>query len=703
MRPTRCLALACLLLATTGAAGLPAGGNPSGPAQTPAADPGPARFAPWGYDLSALDRAVKPGQDFFDYANGGWLHDAAIAPDRSSAGNFIALADLSESRVHAILDAAAAPAADAAATEGASAGGASSDGAGRIGAFYHAFMDEAQVEALDARPLEPELAAIRAAADRTAIAALMGRGQRGFLAGVFGLQISADQKDAHRYSVYLGQGEGGLPDRDEYLKPDFAPQRAQYRAYVAATLAMIGWADAERGADAVLALETEIAGAGWTRAERRDPVRTYNPTDVSALAGYAPGFDWAAFLAAADLGGLGKIVLVENTAVRDTAAIVGRADLGTLRAWAAFRLAAAASPDLSQRFAAAHFDFYGRTLNGQPTERARWKRAVAATNRALGEAVGERYVAQYFPPASKAAMVRLVDDLKLALRHRLETVTWMDEPTRAEALRKLAALDVQVGYPKAWRDYSALGIHPGDLYGNVERATDFDWQRQVRRLDRPVDRDEWDMSPQTVNAYNQPSFNEVVFPAAILQPPFFNPDADEAVNYGAIGGVIGHEMTHSFDDQGRHYDERGDLRDWWSAGSAERFGALAARLGAQYDAMQPLPGLHINGTLTMGENIADLGGLNLGLDAYHDRLAGAAAPVVGGMSGDQRVFLGWAQAFRAKVRDSAAKQRLVVDPHSPPEARVDGPVSNIDAWYDAFAVAPGDAMFRAPEKRVRIW
>ncbi len=696
MRPTRPLALACLLLVAGPALAAP---DAAPPAAAPAA--AEAQFAPWGYDLSALDQAARPGANFFDYANGSWLRDAAIAPDRSSAGNFIALADLSETRVHAILEAASAGAEAGGAAAGGDAAGGSA--AGRIGAFFHAFMDEAQVEALDAKPLAPELAAIRAASDASAVAALMGRAQRGFLSSVFSLQVSADQKDAHRYSVYLGQGEGGLPDRDEYLKPDFAPQREKYRAYVASALGMAGWAEPERGADAILALETEIAKAAWTRAERRDPIRTYNPVEVSALAGYAPGFDWAAFLGAADLGALGKIVLVENTAVRDVAAILGRTELDTLRAWAAFHLVSAASPELSRRFAEAHFDFFGRTLNGQPSERARWKRAVAATNRALGEAVGERYVAQYFPPASKAAMERLVDDLRTALRHRLETVTWMDEPTRAEALRKLDALDVQVGYPKAWRDYSALEVRADDLYGDVERATDFEWQRQVRRLDKPVDRDEWDMSPQTVNAYNQPSFNEVVFPAAILQPPFFNPDADEAVNYGAIGGVIGHEMTHSFDDQGRHYDEAGNLRDWWSAGSAERFGVLAAKLGAQFDAMQPFPGLHINGALTMGENIADLGGLNLGLDAYHDHLAGAPAPVVGGMGGDQRVFLGWAQAFRAKTRESAAKQRLVTDPHSPPEARVDGPVSNIDVWYEAFGVKDGDAMFRAPSERVRIW
>lgn len=543
MRPTQPLALACFLLAAPPVLAAP---DAPPPAQAVAAPTVEARFAPWGYDLSALNLAEKPGANFFDYANGTWLRDAPIAADRSSAGNFVALADLSETRVHAILEAAAAD----------------DGGAGRIGAFYHAFMDEAQVESLDARPLEPELALIRAAADRPAIAALMGRGQRGFLASVFELQISADQKDAHRYSVYLGQGEGGLPDRDEYLSPDFAPQRAKYRTYVASALGRAGWAEPERAADAVVAFETEVARAGWTRADRRDPIRTYNPTEVSALAAYAPGFDWSAFLGAAGLGSLGRIVLVENTAVRDVAALVGRTDLDTLRAWAAFRLVSAASSELSHRFADAHFDFYGRTLNGQPEERARWKRAVVATNRALGEAVGKRYVAQYFPPASKAAMDRLVGDLKTALRHRLETVTWMDQPTRTEALRKLDELDVQVGYPKAWRDYSALVVRPDDLYGNVERATAFEWDRQVARLDKPVDRDEWDMSPQTVNAYNEPSFNEVVFPAAILQPPFFNADADEAVNYGAIGGVIGHEMTHSFDDQGRHYDEQGNLRDW---------------------------------------------------------------------------------------------------------------------------------------------
>ncbi len=662
------------------------------------ADPS-SQFAPWGYDLAAIDHAVAPGHDFFDYANGTWLAQAPIAADRSTAGNFVMLTDLSEARVHAILE----DAAKAVATPQQASPAAEDAALAKIGAFYAAFMDEAEVERLDATPLEADLALVRAAGDHPALASLMGRASRGFLWSPFALSISADQKDAHRYSVYLGQGEGGLPDRDEYLKPEFAAQRGQYRAYVATMLGSIGWADAETQADAIVALETRIAQAGWSRADRRDPIRTYNPTDVSALAGFAPGFDWAAFLTGADLGGLDRLVLVENTAVRDVAGLLGETDPATLRAWLAFHLASDAAPDLSQRFAAAHFDFYQKTLNGQPVERERWKRAVAAVNRGMGEAVGEIYVAHHFPPSSKQAMDRLVAELKTAFHHRLETVTWMDPPTRAEALRKLAALDVQVGYPKKWRDYAALGIGAGDLYGDVERAAEFDWEHKVHRLPEPVDHDEWEMSPQTVNAYNEPSFNEVVFPAAILQPPFFNPDADEAVNYGAIGGVIGHEMTHSFDDQGRHYDGAGNLRDWWSADSAGRFAVLAGRLGTQFDAMQPFPGLHINGALTMGENIADLGGMNLALDAYHAHIGSGASPNIDGTSGDQRVFLGWAQAFRAKVRENAAKQRLVVDPHSPPEARVDGPVSNVDAWYDAFGVVPGDAMFRAPDQRVRIW
>lgn len=676
---------ACLLLASA----VPREALAAKPAAAPSVG---EQFAPWGYDLTAIDKAIAPGNDFFGYANGAWLARTTIPPDRSSAGNFVMLAELSETRVHGILEDAAAHAAAA-----------PTAGPEKIGAFYRAFMDEARVDALDGKPLGPDLARVRAATDRRAIAALMGSAQSNFQASVFSLSIDADQKDTRRYAVYLGQGAGGLPDRDEYLAPQFAAKREAYRKFVAGMLAMAGWPDPDRRAGDILAFETEIARASWTRADRRDPVRTYNPEPVAELARTAPGFDWSAYLAAAGLPHLDRIVLQEKSAVTAIAAIVGRTDIGTLQAWAAFHLATNAAPVLSKRFDEANFDFYGRVLEGQPQQRARWKRAVAAVDSGMGEAIGQVYVARFFPPASKARMENLVGDLKQAFQRRLETVTWMDKPTRDAALRKLAKLDVQIGYPKKWRDYGALVIRADDLYGDVERAGAFEWQYQVDRLARPVDRDEWDMTPQTVNAYNQPVFDEVVFPASILQPPFFNPAADAAVNYGAIGGVIGHEMTHSFDDQGRHFDENGNLRDWWTPASARRFQALADRLGAQFDAMEMFRGLHINGRLTMGENIADLGGLNLALDAYHHALAGRPAPVVGGMTGDQRVFLGWAQAFRAKFRDDAAKQRLVVDPHSPPRARVNGPVHNIDAWYAAFAVKPGDKLYLPPAQRVRIW
>ncbi len=651
-----------------------------------------SRFSPWGYNMSAFDRTVAPGQDFYAYANGGWLAKTVVPADQSSTGNFVMLRDLSEARVHGILQ-------DAAETAPAH----PTDAQGKIGAFYRSFIDEAKVEALDAAPLGPDLATIRSVADRAAFAALLGSGQRNFQASVFALSIAADQKNADRYRVYLGQGAGGLPDRDDYLAPQFATQRAKYRIFVGSMLAMVGWPEAAKRADAIVAFETAMAKASWSRAERRDPVRTYNPAPVRTLAATAPGFDWTAYLTAAGLRDLDSVVLVENSAVTRIAALVGRTDLDTLRAWAAFRLAANAAPDLSTRFANADFEFFQHTLDGQPSQRERWKRAVAAVDRGMGEAVGAVYVGRYFPPSSKRAMNTLVGDLKAAFRHRLETVTWMDASTRAAALKKLAALDVQVGYPKKWRDYTGLTIVADDLYGNVERSGAFEWDYQSARLHKPVDHDEWGMTPQTVNAYNEPDFNEVVFPAAILQPPFFNPEADPAINYGAIGAVIGHEMTHSFDDQGRHYDENGNLREWWSAASATNFQALADRLGKQFDEVEPFPGLHINGGLTMGENIADLGGLNLGMDAYHTLLAGRRAPSIDGTTGDQRVFLGWAQAFRAKVRDARAKQLLVADPHSPPMARVNGPVHNMDAWYAAFGVKPGDALYLAPAQRVRIW
>ncbi len=649
-------------------------------------------FWPWGFDLSGRDPGVNPGNDFFGYANGAAVTRMAIPNDHTSWGAFNILADLSRTRVQDILTSLSAdPSKNPVTVEQ------------KLGAFYAAFMDEAAVEKRGVQPLRADLDAVKAVGDRTAFAALLGDAQHGYGTSLFDLGVQPDARDPTRYSIGLGQAGLGLPDRDYYLQPKFADKKAAYAAYVAQLLHMIDWPEADRQAQAVVAFETRLAQVQWARADRRDPDRTYNPLPVAELKRQAPQFDWGTFLAHADLGHADTVVLAERSAVLAEAGIAGETDLPTLRAWLAFHLADNAADNLSQPFVDASFGFHGRTLSGQPELEVRWKRAVAATGGAMGMAIGKAYVARYFPPEEKAAMAGLTAELKAAFRVRLQHNAWMSEATRQAALRKLDNQLILIGYPDKWRDYSGLVVRPDDLYGNARRAIAFEWAYQVGHLGHPVDRTEWDMTPQTVNAYNAPPFDEVVFPAAILQPPFFNKDADPAINYGAIGGVIGHEMTHSFDDQGRKFDEKGRLHDWWSADDAQRFGVRADRLGAQFDALSPFPGLHVNGRLTMGENIADLGGLTLALDAYHASLHGGVAPVIDGLTGDQRVFLGWAQVWRQKVRPDRAKMLLVTDPHSPPSARVDMPVHNIDGWYKAWNVEPGDSLYLAPKDRVQIW
>ena len=503
--------------------------------------------------------------------------------------------------------------------------------------------------------------------------------------------------------MIVGQAGLGLPDRDYYLTPQFAEKKAAYRDYAARMLRSIDWPDAEAMARQIVDLETKIAEVSWTRAERRDDVKTYNPATIAALQQTAPGFPWQAYLEAADLGDVSRVIVAENTAVPKIAAIFAKAPIAVLQAWQAFTTADAAAPYLSKRFADARFQFRSKTLSGQPEERPRWKRGVALLDQQMGEAVGRLYVDAYFPPESKAKMQALVGDLTAAMGGRIERVDWMSPQTKAKALEKLAKFNVKIAYPENWRDYAGLRIEAGDLLGNVQRAEAFDWRYRVARLEAPVDRTEWEMTPQTVNAYYSSTKNEIVFPAAILQPPFFDPKADDAVNYGAIGGVIGHEITHGFDDQGRQSDGDGMLSDWWTPDDARRFSAETQVLGAQYGSFEPLPGARLNGELTMGENIADLGGLLLALDAYRASLEGRPAPVIDGLTGDQRVFLGWAQVWRSKQRDDALRKQVASDPHSPPRYRVNGVVRNIDAWYDAFGVKPGDALYVPPDKRVRIW
>ena len=650
-------------------------------------------YGTWGFDTAGEDKTTKPGDDFFGFTDGTAVSQIVIPQDRSNYGAFAQLAVLSEARVHAILEqaAAGAPARPTTSPE-------------KIGAFYRAFMDQARADSLGAAPLKPDLDAVRAAPDKAALAALMGRENDGFFASLIDVSIDTDEKDPDRYAVHISQSGLGLPDRDYYLKPEFAAKKALYQDYATKLLGLVGWSDPAGSAAKVVAFETQIAQVSWAREDERDPDKIYNPMTVAQVEAADPGFAWRPFLKAANLGGTERVVEQETTAIAKIAAIYQQTPLDVLKAWEAVHIADAAAPYLSDAFVQASFEFHNKGLSGQPQIQVRWKRGVRAVDRGMGEAVGAIYVDRYFPPESKAKMQQLVSDLKLAFRHRIENLTWMGPATKQEALKKLAGYTIKIGYPDRFRDYSALVIRPDDLTGDVERSQAFEWARQVRRLAKPVDKSEWGMSPQTVNAYNNPVWNEVVFPAAILQPPFFDPNADPAVNYGAIGGVIGHEMTHGFDDEGRKFDSTGRLRDWWTPEDATRFQARADRLGAQYDSYFPLSGgAHVNGKLTMGENIADSGGINLGLDAYHASLDGKPAPVVGGFTGDQRVFLGWAQVWRGKTRDDALRQQLVTDPHSPERFRVNGVVRNVDAWYPAFNVQPGQALYLAPDQRAHIW
>jgi putative endopeptidase len=659
-------------------------------APVPASALASPRYGTWGFDASGMDRAVKPGDDFYEYANGKWDARTEIPSDRVRYGNFDKLQELSENRVHAIL-------------EDAAAGKLSDPDAAKIRAAYVSFMNEALAEKLDAKPLAPDLAKIRAVKTKDQFTALMGKANTTAFTTILPVRIQIDAKSPQRYAVYAGTAGLGLPDRDYYLQPSFAEKKAKYQAYVQQILTMIGWEHPAENAKAIVDFEGQLADATWTRAQRRDRDKTYNPATLAELQAMTPGFDWKRYLVGTELPSVDRFIITTNTSFPKFAKIYEATPLDTLKAWQAFHVADQAAPYLSKRFVDAAFQFHNKTLAGQPEQRARWKRGVAFTDGVIGESVGRVYVARYFPPESKAKMDALVKDIQTALHHRIEHLDWMSDTTKAKALEKLSKFTVKIGYPVKWRDYAPLTLKADDLYGNVIRSGAYDWRRDVHRLNGPVDKTEWGMTPQTVNAYYNSVNNEIVFPAAILQPPFFDPNADMAINYGGIGGVIGHETSHGFDDQGRKSNGDGVLTDWWTPEDAAKFEVQAKKLGMQYSAFEPVPGSHVNGQLTMGENIGDMGGLSLGLDAYHASLHGAPAPVIDGFTGDQRVFLGWAQVWREKIRPDFAKQLVVIDPHSPARFRVDGTIRNIDGWYSAFDVKPGDKLYVPPEDRVRIW
>ncbi|MES2044274.1 MAG: M13-type metalloendopeptidase [Pseudomonadota bacterium] len=684
-------ALATSLLALCAVAPLAAQMQASNPA--PAADATAAtHYGSWGFDLTGMDRSIKPGDDWFDFVNGTWVKNTQIPADRSSYGAFAVLRDLSDARLRKLV-------------ESYQVGDAAHVDRAKVAMLYQGFMDTAAIERADAAPLMRRLAPIKAAASKDAVARLMGQSIGGFGASFFGPGVNDDAKDPTTYALSLRQSGLGLGDRDLYLDAKFKPQLERYQQYVAQMLGMAGWADPAGTAAKVVAMETRIAQAHWTRAQSRDRDKTYNAMTTAQLQALAPGFPWATFLTASGVGKAGRVIVAQNTAFPKIAEVFATTDLNTLKAWEAFRTTDDIAPLLSKRFVDAQFDFRSRFLNGQPQQRDRWKRGVAQAEGALGEAIGRDYVALYFPPASKAKMDELVGNLRVALGGRIRNLPWMGDATKAQALDKLANFTVKIGYPDKWRDYSALRIVPGDVVGNAERAQRFEWDYRRNRLGGPVDKAEWGMTPQTVNAYYNSVKNEIVFPAAILQPPFFDPDADPAVNYGGIGGVIGHEISHGFDDQGRKSDGHGVLRDWWAAEDAAKFEAQAVKYGAQYEAysFDGLPGVHINGRASMGENIGDLGGVLIALDAYHASLGGKAAPVIDGFTGDQRFFLGWGQVWRTLFRNEALRQQLISDPHSPGQIRAINPLRNVDAWYDAWGIKPGDKQYVAPEDRVRIW
>ena len=658
--------------------------------QPPAAAAQKAATGDFGLDLSTIKPDVKAGDDFFEYANGKWLDTFQIPADRSSFGAFNVLQDLAENRVRDIIEQAAA---------GRPAPGTPEQ---KIGDYYASFMDEAGIEARGLAPIGDDLKRIAAATSKNDVATLFG--MPGF-ASLFDIDLPPDLKNPDRYSVVISQSRLGLPDRDYYLKddPKLKEIRGKYVAYIEQLLRLGNIPDAHAKAAAILAFETQVAKAQWSIEKRRDVDATYNPRTKAQLTAYAPGFSWQNFLQASQIGSRENLVLSELTAIRDLAAIFNHAPLPTLQAYLAFHFLNDHAAYLPKSLDDARFAFYGLTLRGQPEQRERWKRAVSAVNDALGEQVGQVYVARYFPPESKAKVQALVANLRASLSERIDALDWMTPQTKSRAHEKLATFTPKVGYPDKWKDYSTLQVRRDDLIGNVRRAAIWQWNYEVARLDKPVDRAEWQMTPQEINAYYNPLNNEIVFPAAILQPPFFDPNADDAVNYGAIGAVIGHEIGHGFDDQGRKFGPDGALMDWWTPQDVQAFTERVSRLIQEYSQFEALPGLKVNGANTIGENIGDLGGLNMAYHAYRLSLHGAQPALIDGLSGDQRFFLSWAQVWRTKFRDGALREIVMSDVHSPPYFRVNGTMPNINEWYSAFGVQPGDKLYVKPEDRVRIW
>ncbi len=674
---------------------------PAAPAAAPAPAPKPT-YGSFGVDTAGMDKSVAPGDSFYRFVNGTWLDKTEIPADRSSYGMFTRLAEEASQRTRKLIE------------EAASANAPEGSEVRKLGDAFASFMDEAAIEAKGVAPLKPELDRIAAISTRSELATVLGDTLRADVDALntghvttdrlFGLWVTEDLNEPSRYAPYLLQGGLGLPDRDYYLvdNPRFTEVRQKYQQHIAAMLRLAGISDADAKAKRIFELEREIARVHWAQVDTQDVAKVNNPWPRDEFARRAPGLDWNAWFGAAGLGQQREFIVWQPSAVTGIAKLVGSQPVQTWKDYLTFHAIERAAPYLPKAFVDESFAFNGRVLSGAQQIRERWKRGVDFTGMALGEAIGKLYVEKYFPPEAKAEADKMVRNIVAAFGQRIDSLAWMSPETKARAKEKLGTLQVGIGHPAKWRDYSGLEIVRGDAYGNAERASRFEYRRNLNKLGKPVDRSEWFMVPQLVNALNSPQQNSIIFPAAILQPPFFDPNADPAVNYGGIGSVIGHEIVHSFDDVGSQFDARGKLANWWTKEDAAKFKAAGQALVAQYNAYKPLPDASVNGELTLGENIADVAGLAIAYDGYRLSLGGKPAPVLDGFTGDQRVFLGYAQVWRNKYREPFLRRILMTDGHSPGEYRA-STVRNHDAWYEAFGVAPGQALYLTPEQRVRVW
>lgn len=640
----------------------------------------------FGFDMAGIDKKVKPGDDFSGYAGGAWAARTEIPADRAAFGMFHRLQDRSLEQTRTILT-------EALAHPG-----------NKAGDFFASFMDEAAINARGVDPVKPWLGQIKAATDKTALAVTMAMLQRQGVGGLFGVGVGQDSKAPDNYIVSLGQAGLGLPDRDYYLKDDakLADIRTKYKAYLAQMLTLAGEDNAEARAAGIFAFEQQLAMVHWTRIESRDEDKTYNKWSAVDFLAKAPGYPWAEVSQALGTAGQQSFIVAQPSAVAGEAKAFEATPLNVLQDYAMLRVLRSMAGVLAKPVNEANFAFYGTALSGQPQQQPRWKRGVGLVSNALGDDIGQQYVAKYFPPAAKAQADALVKNLIAAMGNRIDKLSWMAPETKVKARAKLSAFTAKIGYPAKWRDYGTLTIGRDNIVANLAAANAYEFDRDLAKLGQPIDRTEWFLTPMTINAYANPPMNEIVFPAAILQPPFFDPNADPAVNYGGIGAVIGHEISHHFDDQGRKYDPTGKLAEWWTAEDVKRFASFTDKLVKQYDAYEPVAGQHVQGGLTLGENIADLAGLTVALDAYHRSLGGKPAPVIGGLTGDQRFYLGWSQVWRIKYREPALRAQLLTDPHSPGPQRI-ATVRNLDPWYKAFGAKPGDKQYLAPADRVRIW